>query len=441
MYVLLRSPTATPQDPYQIARQEQTFASRDYNPMAFQEATLTTPLLSKSTSNSSNSSDGSPTSNQTLAKCIPRFPTSSGSYKSLAVLSGHLSSVSCLALCGEFVLSASQAKDIIVWQHPDLRQFTKFGHGDGSVKALAAVGNRVFSAHQDSRIRVWKLSKRSENVFRLIATLPTTKDYLGNFMKQSNYVQTRRNHRRLWIEHADSISCLAVHAGLIYSGSWDKTLKVWRVSDLKCLESIRAHDDAINSLVATHDGMVYSASADGKIKAWGKRKDKSSHCLMGVLEARDDVAWNTVIACDDGRLVYGGASDGRVIGRERINGNWKLACDVRAHEMAVLCLCSMGELLCTGSADKSIGVWKREGGSGDLLKLSVIIGHEGPVKCLQGSCYRVGEGYILYSGGLDKSLRVWWVPKESKEEGMEKGRSDHQHHTCSMEKKKCIMLR
>ncbi|KAA8519150.1 hypothetical protein F0562_013376 [Nyssa sinensis] len=345
------------------------------------ETALSTPLLSAATSSSGTSSDtdDSPATSHRFEPQLQKYQISnvpvSGlySYRSLAVLSGHIGSVSCLAICGEFILSASQGKDIIVWQQPDLRQFTKFGHGDGSVKALVTVGNKVFTAHQDSRIRVWKVSRSSENIFRLVDTLPTTKDYLGKFMKQSNYVQTRRHHKRLWIEHADSISCLTVYNGLIYSGSWDKTLKVWRISDLKCLESIKAHDDAINGLVASK-GIVYSASADGKIKAWGK-EGKSSHSLKGILEGHKDISLNSVIVSEDGRLVYGGGSDG-------------------------------------GSADKNISIWKRET-NGGLCRVGVIRGHEGPIKCLQASPNSVGGGFMLYSGSLDKSLRVWWVPKNS----------------------------
>lgn len=249
-------------------------------------------------------------------------------------------------------------------------------------------------------------------------------------MKQSNYVQTRRNHKRLWIEHADSISCLAVHGGIIYSGSWDKTLKVWRLSDLKCLESIKAHDDAINALVAG-DGRVYSASADGKIKIWGREKRKkieqqmtlssssssSLHVLKATLEGHPEVSVNSVVVSGDGRWVYGGGSDGFVMGwekREKVGDfeEWKLGFEMRGHKMAVLCMCLVGEIVCSGSADKSIGVWKREA-NGNLCKFRVIEGHEGPVKCLQASPNSVGGGFMLYSGGLDKSLRVWWVPKQS----------------------------
>ncbi|KAL1564356.1 hypothetical protein AAHA92_06708 [Salvia divinorum] len=376
-----------------------------------------TPLLSTSSTPRSNTSSSTTTTSGAEESPSPSLGydfqdlkskvtgASSQSYKSLAVLSGHVGSVSCLALCGEFILSASQANDIIVWQQPDLRLFTKFGQGDGAVKALLTSGNRVFTAHQDSRIRAWQVSRNSENVFRLIDTLPTTKDYLARCMKQSNYVQTRRNHKALWIEHSDTISCLALSAGLIYSASWDKTIKVWRLSDFKCLESIHAHEDAING-IAVGNGMVYTASADGRIKAWGRGVEGLS--CKGVLEGHKDVSFNAVVVTEDGGFVYGGGSDGSLMGWRR--DGWRAVCDVRAHESAVLCVCLMGEIMiCSGSADKNVCVWKREV-NGGLFRHMVIKGHHGPVKCLQVSPVRVGGGFMLYSGSLDRSLRVWWVP-------------------------------
>ncbi|XP_071718865.1 protein JINGUBANG-like [Rutidosis leptorrhynchoides] len=375
-----------------------------------------TPLLSTTTTTSSNTSsdaEESPiTSTRFIQYNIPKIPSSScSSYRSLSVLTGHIGSVSCLAICGEFILSASHGKDIIVWQQPDLSQFTKFGQGEGSVKAVVTAGNKVFTAHQDSRIRVWKVSKSSENIFKLVDTLPTKKDYLGKFMKQSNYVQTRRHHKKLWIEHSDSISCLSVSNGLIYSGSWDKTLKVWRVSDLKCLESIKAHDDAINALISSN-GVVYSASADGKIKAWGRSENepKNGHLLKGILEGHKDVSINAVVVCDGGAVVYGGGSDGYVMGwlGNKDFDSWKNVCEVKAHEMAILCMCIKGDILCSGSSDKSICIWRRE--INGLTKIGVVKGHGGPVKCLQASPNSVGGGFMLYSGSLDKSIRVWWVP-------------------------------
>ena len=50
---------------------------------------------------------------------------------------------------------------------------------------------------------------------------------------------------------------------------------------------------------------MYSASADRNIKAWG-REGKNSHGLKGILEGHKE----------DGKWVYGGGSDGFVMGWE-----------------------------------------------------------------------------------------------------------------------------
>ncbi|KAI3818459.1 hypothetical protein L1987_12266 [Smallanthus sonchifolius] len=341
----------------------------------------------------------------------PKTPSPSPSPRSLSVITGHTESVSCIAICGEFIITASHGKEIMVWQLPDLRLFTKFGHGRGSVKALVTIGTLIFTAHQDSKIRVWRVSRNLENIFKLVDTLPTTKDYLGNFMKNSNYIQTRRHHKNLWIEHTDTISCLSVDNGLIYSGSWDRTLKIWRVSDFKCLESIKAHDDAVNALTVSK-GTVFSASADGKIKAWERLEPEGSHFLKGVLEGHKDVSINSVVVSSEGMVVYGGGSDGYVMGWSV--DSWIRVFEVGAHKMSILCMCMKGEILCTGSTDRSIGVWKRE--VKGLTKISVMMGHEGPIKCLEVSPSSIGGGFLVYSGSLDKSIRVWWVPNGSKVE-------------------------
>lgn len=390
-------------------------------PLLPRPAYLTASLSSSSFASFNSSSSSSSTSSTTTSSspsphAFPphAMPQPQGPCKALAVLRDHAGSVSSLSLCGEFLLSASTGGDIVAWQQPDLRRFARFGHGEngGSVKALAAAGGRVFSAHQDGRVRVWRVSRRSrsENAFKLVAALPTARDYLGRVFRQASYVQTRRNHRRLWIEHADSISCLAVHDAVLYSGSWDRTLKVWRIADLKCLESIRAHDDAVNA-VAADAGVVYSASADGRVKAW--EKGKAAHFLQGVLVARDGVSWNALAVSAADRRVYAAGSDGHLAGWDRLGGRtaarWSLACDVKAHDMAVLSLCVVRDLLCTGSADKTIGLWRRQSG-GELAKVGVVGGHEGPVKCIQASWCRLSNGCMVYSGSLDKTIRVWWVP-------------------------------
>ncbi|XP_019244403.1 PREDICTED: myosin heavy chain kinase D-like [Nicotiana attenuata] len=154
----------------------------------------------------------------------------------------------------------------------------------------------------------------------------------------------------------------------------------------QCLESIKAHDDAINGLVcSSKNGVVFSASADGKIKAWSKEEKScgGTHSLKGILEGHKDVSLNSVVVSQDGNFVYGGGSDGYLMGwlGNKNLDSWKLVCEVKARGMVALRMCLIkGEFLCSGSADKSICIWKREI-NGGLFRVGVIKGHEGPIKC------------------------------------------------------------
>ncbi|GER54786.1 transducin/WD40 repeat-like superfamily protein [Striga asiatica] len=154
------------------------------------------------------------------------------------------------------------------------------------------------------------------------------------------------------------------------------------MSDFWCIESIEAHDDAINGLVA-RSGSVYSSSADRRIKVWGKVRKNEGHSVKAILEGRKDVSLNSVAVSEDGRFVYGGCSNGFIMG---------------------------------GSANSSMCVWRTEKVGGGLAQHLVIRGHEGPVKCMRAGPSRVGGGFLLYCGIVDRSVRVWWVPGDSEKD-------------------------
>lgn len=91
---------------------------------------------------------------------------------------------------------------------------------------------------------------------------------------------------------------------------------------------------------------------------------------------------------------------------------------LRGHKKSILCLAVVSDLLCSGSADKTVRIWMREFGK-SYSCLAVFEGHCGPVKCLtaaldsekDNSCS--GNSYLVYSGSLDCDVKVWklWVPK------------------------------
>ncbi|GAB4839385.1 hypothetical protein Ancab_028909 [Ancistrocladus abbreviatus] len=338
---------------------------------------------------------------------------------------GHIYS---LATRGDLLYTGSDSKNIRVWKN--LKEFSAFKSTSGLVKAIVISGEKIFTGHQDGKIRVWKVSPKNASIHKRSGSLPTLKDIFKCSIKPSNYVEVKRHRSTLWIKHSDAISCLSLHdeQGLLYSASWDRTFKVWRISDSKCLESVTAHEDAVNSVVASAEGLVFTGSADGTVKVWrreGQGKGMKHHFMQTLVKQECAV---TALAVDQtGSLVYCGSSDGLVNFWER-ERNLAHGGVLRGHKLAVLCLAARGNLLFSGSADKNICVWRRDGIVHTCM--SVLSGHTGPVKCLavEEDKESSNQKLVVYSGSLDKSVKVWSVSNQpSYHMGMGMDMMQHQH--------------
>ncbi|KAK7383085.1 hypothetical protein VNO78_28753 [Psophocarpus tetragonolobus] len=324
---------------------------------------------------------------------------------------GHIYS---LAASGDLLYTGSDSKNIRVWKN--LQEYSGFKSNSGLVKTIILSANKIFTGHQDGKIRVWKVSPKNPSVHKRAGTLPTLKDIFKSSIKPSNYVEVRRHKTALWIRHSDAVSCLSLSEDktYLYSSSWDRTIKVWRISDSKCLESIHAHEDAVNAVVCGDQGVMYSGSADGTVKVWRRevRGKGLKHAAVKTLLKQECAV--TALAVDaTGSMVYCGASDGLVNFWER-DKQFAHGGVLKGHKLAVLCLSAAGTLVFSGSADKTICVWKREGVIHTCV--SVLTGHDGPVKCLAVEEDRESAArgdhdrrWILYSGSLDKSVKVWSV--------------------------------
>lgn len=256
-------------------------------------------------------------------------------------------------------------------------------------------------------------------------------------MNPRNYVKVRRNRNVLRIKHFDAISSMSLNEelGLLYSGSWDKTMKVWRIADSKCLESITAHDDAVNAVASGLESLVFTGSADGTVKVWRRELQGkgTKHFLVQVLLKQENAI--TALAVNrSSAILYCGSSDG-VVNYWESEKHLSHGGILRGHKLAVLCLATAGNLVFSGSADKNICVWRREENSGSHTCLSVLTGHSGPVKCLavkedeeespsppeeESNVKKLYGSYsnrrwIVYSGSLDRSVKVWRVSENAPE--------------------------
>ncbi|XP_039024548.1 protein JINGUBANG-like [Hibiscus syriacus] len=323
---------------------------------------------------------------------------------------GHIYS---LAATKDLLYTGSDSKNIRVWKN--LKEFTGFKSNSGLVKAIVIAGEKIFTGHQDGKIRVWKVSPKNPSVHKRAGTLPTLKHILKSSIKPSGYEKVKRK-RSLWIRHSDAVSCLSLNdeQGLLYSASWDRTFKVWRISDSKCLESVQAHEDAVNSVISITGEMVFSGSADGTVKVWKRELQRkgTKHTLTQTL-LQQESAVTALIINAAGSAVYCGSSEGFVnfweLGKQLSHGGV-----LKGHKLAILCLAAAGSLVFSGSADKTICVWRKDGNIHTCL--SVLTGHTGPVKCMAVEKDHESENahrWIVYSGSLDKSVKVWSISEFS----------------------------
>jgi WD40 repeat protein len=177
------------------------------------------------------------------------------------------------------------------------------------------------------------------------------------------------------------------------------------VSDSKCLESVRAHDDAVNTVAAAvFDNVVFTGSADGTIKVWRRQVSAkggraTKHVLERVLREGESAITAIAVSSED-RVVYIGSSDGMVTYWHWIDGVARYGGVLRGHKMAVMC----------PAVAKNVVVWRRDGA--EHVNLAVLAGHTGPVKCVamdeeEAAGSKADRRFVVYSGSLDGSVKVW----------------------------------
>ncbi|ORY94058.1 WD40-repeat-containing domain protein [Syncephalastrum racemosum] len=222
---------------------------------------------------------------------------------------------------------------------------------------------------------------------------------------------------------------------ILWTGSWDKTIKKWDTKTGECLATLKGHSDFVKTLTVV-GGHLYSGSADTYIRKW----DLNTHAPIGKWKGHFRTV-ECIRPDPSGRYLYSASSD-RTIRKWDLQNEMKEVAMWEEHDTSVYDLYVTEDELWSVSADRTARRWNTEtgeidtviqhpdrvksvtlmgpyvvtGSSDDLIRvfdiasgklLAKIDGHFDEVGCL------AARGSTLYSGSLDCSLRRWTITAET----------------------------
>lgn len=267
-------------------------------------------------------------------------------------LEGHEGGVWALQYEGNVLVSGSTDRSVRVWDiEKGLCTQVFYGHTStvrclqilmptdtGKVENGQAVmmpaKPLIITGSRDSQLRVWRLPESGSR--RYIQTGPPANDADCPY-----FIRTLQGHNH-------SVRAIAAHADTLVSGSYDNTVRVWRISTGETVHVLQGHTQKVYSVVLdVARNRCISGSMDSYVKIWDLETGTCLHTLdghtllVGLLDLRDE---RLVSAAADSTLRIWDPESGRC------------QSTLSAHTGAITCFQHDGRKVISGS-ERTLKMW------------------------------------------------------------------------------------
>jgi WD40 repeat protein len=238
---------------------------------------------------------------------------------------------------------------------------------DDCVMDMALEDKSLLTACSDGKVVLWNIS-----------TQETLRDFRG---------------------HKNGVRSVFIRGDFIASGGKDHFMKVWSISENKCIRSIEHHYDV--RAVAFNSSIALSSSERSDVYVWDmkaitdKKNSNQSDILLTIVSGHNGFVHSIyftptcIISCDITGLIY--ERDAFDCLHER-TGFRILKCPD-----GVNCMTCDSENIVCGLLDKTIRVFKRS----DKTLVTTLYGHTDHIWTLDQ------DSRILASGSWDGTVRIW----------------------------------
>jgi len=216
------------------------------------------------------------------------------------------------------------------------------------------------------------------------------KKMFGEYFKTPKYTDLAylRGHREI-------VLCIIYHDNTLYSGSWDKTIRIWDMKTYKKKGSMKGHTDNVNCLcVQADDNKLYSGSIDRTIRVW----DTKTHAHIATLVQH--TCRVSCLAVLKNKLFSGSYDESICVWNTT---TYEQIAVLRGHTSRVYCLIIHENKLYSGS--KNIHVWDTETYEDIATLFPPSHVDKYPITFIV-DCFAIHDGK-LYSGGDDGTIRIW----------------------------------
>ncbi|CAA6667706.1 unnamed protein product [Spirodela intermedia] len=277
-------------------------------------------------------------------------------------LSGHKDCITGLAEGGGFLFSCSFDKTVHVWSLQDFSLVRTLRGSEHKLMAVVAVNPAgkpmCIAGDKEEPMRRW----HHHNDWRYsgVHSLAASESIKAWSLQDFSLACTLTGHK-------SAVSCLAASEGILFSGSWDGTIRLWWLHDHTPLAVLEdgglPKGTSVLSLSVSVAGRLLAASYDtGAIKTWRDgRLLKSAQVLDGAIFSVDV----------DGRWVFAGGWD-RTVQVQELSENDGFEAELRpigsipSDSVVTSILHWRGRLFVGGSSrDVKVYYYCQESGEGD----------------------------------------------------------------------------
>jgi WD40 repeat protein len=108
----------------------------------------------------------------------------------------------------------------------------------------------------------WEIGEKTQIKLDIFTIPNHIKKMFGEFLKTPLYTEIKTLDG-----HTDGVSCMTFHENKLYSGNYDKTIRVCNTETYEQIANLRGHTGEVYCFTL-NENKLYSGSGDNTIRVW-----------------------------------------------------------------------------------------------------------------------------------------------------------------------------